>query len=1823
MKATFKKLALGFASLALVLSSGLAVQAHAPEKHLDPLPAYQNKTLCELKFESYKTLEDVGFCDPNNPQNLFNGINKNSHPDGLCYPAFNAYTDEVEVDTGWGMDPYGTIPPLFGDERNFVKAIKFKPGKPWLYMDMGDSVKLEEGDIVQVFMYMHNDGNPCFNENVNIPAGKFFSNWNTTSRNTKISFTPDFQIENGKAFFDLDNPKVFLGSIWSDNAVGETGVVGGKTTDGVYFDPQEEGLRLELIPEKTYYVDMVNDSGFEWWAFEHEVANQLDIFRENGFQISTLKNQDGDLKGDGGDFYASEPYIALMRFRFEVTKQPTPPPKPEPVCKSLDVDMTQDSIAGKTTYVFDILDIEFENQVPVDLKYRYTSLDPNGKFFVLPNTSTPYESVEAFITQKVVYQGNGPVNVSVVGYENTCQEQFVIPVKDLTCDELDVNYHSTIFTDQISRFNAKAINAEDEMFNGMITYTVEPGYGQFFLYKPTTHLDNETDIIVEFDETEAIVTPQGGFCGGYSPTPGGPTPDPNGGFNFDPNAEPDFENPYLDDIIDIIGEDLTKPSNPYIPEAGTNNNNNNSEDDDQDDPFYFNPITDLVIDVALWEYFNTPDEEDEDDPNQTITPATPSIIGPQASSAIQAEKELIDALKEMTEVPDWWIDGIFIDPGIVDPSPIEASNGIDEGNLFEPALNSTGMDETIQSGGLVENLDIYNEPYQTSASYKGPQQNLTPTPTDFGLNNVLIDIQPKTIDPKILQTLLQGQNKVTVAPGTPVYFVGTKAGEDKIKVDTECTDDKECTRYFDIEASPLDCEASTLKIVEAGTKSTPLCLETGSKYNMSHDLFVDKEKTQKLSDSIVEIKWETTDPKGKFIDMRDQPDFTINDAPYIGSPFVQYQGGGKVTSTLYSIDGELVSPNNVCKQSIDACEDDNKCANLSILSSDGSPIEIAEVKQGNNPLFTVAGLDLQGKLLPGETKLKWSTDTNGQLTFIPNGDDTPVKGQSLDLYLKNVPVIFSEGPQTLQAGTIEVTMDPSDPLYSPSCKASIPVVDQLVCKDLTVTITEEKSGEQVTELKPNSVYIVSASANYSGPYENKIKYTIDKGWFYTGSLPILDPADAFTQTVELADGESVKLLTKNIETDDTDTLRVQAKGFFNNACDKTFGIKVVNPPEENDVCIDLDITRPDDWEVDEDEDEDDRKQLFEIDVTTSPSSYDDELTIHWEVTDGDGSWDNGDNDEKETTQGVYKNYLYDFSDDAEVEIWASHPGSNSKINACSDDIEVDVEDEDDDDEPKIDKLIYPKNEVDEADDFMNIGDKDLVSYVTYAIQFEVGSADSVRIYDEDLINGEIDGDFGGHLEFEGMRINVLDEKGNDGKYTVLKTDGYRDNKDGDKYLGDDEYDEDGNSDDIDDYEDDYRCGEEKDKSRICIEGPFDDAVEDFKDKDGYIEFQNLQELGKDGAIIIKYQMRNESEVNEDTCKNEISPSKGCGEKFPNEAEYRAWTSDEPSGNPDFEDGAQARTVVLCPFVLKRQGGDTFFHDEFDTGIDVSQCSEVKDDDGVGVTPEKNEKKEISNTGAGELFENQELILELPSHDICQFSNLNTNLEGYDNVLKNFSSTICELRAEVAEDWKETNITASINANINLIAAWNKNLNGINKLTTNNMPSSSNGIYMKNDGKDLTLDFDGAIPSEGSAAKTIIVRDADLYIDSNILYPDLDPEDALNPKNFPSLAIIVLDGDIHIASEVTEIHAAIISLDTDGEGNDGRVLNNPDETTGTLLNIHGNLIGNVQKLFEKRKGVGDPRKNQGSVTIFFDQSIILNPPQGLSQLLDVSQLEAVN
>lgn len=1846
-------------ALIATLATPASTFAHGPENH---------KGLCTSKNLSMWH-DNAGPCDPGNPPNISSGITNQegdttkNYPNGLCYPSFNNYTDMIDnrflEDFGItiGMDPYGSNPPLFKDERNFLKVRKVDETPE--YADFKDAVSVQDGDELTFLIYMHNDGDPCFNDNIDVPSGKFFSNWNTTSHNTKVKIAGDFVQDDTNIFSKFSSAKQFNASIWSDDAVNAQGLVA-PITNGVTITPIG-GKELELVykDETVFYTDY--DSG--WNYTEHAMQNGKDLFKSTGMQLSTLFN--GNVKGSGGDYYASEPYIGVIILKFDVEE--VKPPVPE-VCSLFRIEREGSKMYNgeEKAYKIEVKDLAFgTDPIPEGTKIKWTTTDPDGKFW-LGNEATDAgtwadpnwpsdipasvlwspKTISTNPDDYVYYIGTGTVSAVVDAVDDSlestlCKDSVAIPIEKEVCDTIQIDYPQTITEGTLSWFRADALNTDQETFASTITYSVTPGYGYFFTTKPDGHVENDSPMIYE---PEVVVIPFWDILNGVTIFTGATLAEETGSTDSEGNYSLNPE---------TIG--------PLVTGVATGSFWNYS-------PGYMNP-NDIV----------NPDEWVEVDDNPLDIPPGG---GPDPSP--------------------------IANPGTMDSQTGHPANtSLMEGNYTESAGSQAGIHSNFGTANPATfgQISVFDIPTAGSIGTATAPTGLAEANYSVASENTaLFDnaiLGPKagilTLEKDLLDYAL---SSVTVEQGDIVWFYAKKPGTNVITVKTTSSDEADCQRKFSIAAAPEKLECGSMKLTAVTTsKQFPTCMsEENGKVALNAQFFSTNDQLINTAD--VKVKW--TAAEGVFdMDPGDIP--TIVQNQFINGVSTYYTGSGSVTAELFTLKGEVYEGTE-CVATIPACDAPPVCAQLDITSDPLLPFV------GDVVHLSASGTDTFGSPLPETTLIDWSStaggklfDLYGNITFTPPSLTATI----------NKPIQLLD---STQEGEIKAAISQTDPLYSTICKDSVPVakiIEGLVCTDLIATVTSTTSNLPVDALKPGGEYSLKATATYSAANPNgTITYSIDPsvGFFYkkvqteevtveaseptigtgdsetppfmkyfidktagidtigtgTDEIPpymkfIVDNAvefiakndkQIFESTIEAAQGEEVFLqIYGNLDTSVQNALVITATGYPN--CIATYDL-LVTPVGQEWACVDLDIVKPDsNWDIDEDDDE----QSVKIEVDTSPGNHADELWYHWEIDDvDDAKWEDS-NDDTLIEKGDLTNKFTWDKDTGEplISVWASYEKNGSEINACEDMIRAD----DDEGKPKIIKQAYTKD-IDDADNKINIGSKTSTKELTYIYTFTAGNVDIdwSDIIDEEFNSGNIFGDKvdngkKGYLSYKGMRINVKPDdftkqyyknKYNEHKddeddqdyedydgYTLLETGDYDEENDDEDYFNKDNF---GNS---DDYEDRYSSCD-NDQGGVCIDldkynyDDFEEVAESFTEGDE-IRFKNIE---KDMIIMIKVQVENHTVITAEYC-DELTTIEGCGEEFENKVSFE--TSDDNTGS------AEATITSVCPYILTRSGGDVFFHDVIDTGIDVSYCSPVKSSTGTGITKTPIKIPGITSTGSNTVEDgNLNIELSMPTHDVCQFSNSqysNNSIEEYQNPLANFSSTICELRADVSKNWEETYIKKSITANIDRIARWGENLQALNvdssdngyKIITNeddlkDVPNAGNGIYVREG--NLTIDLSSPTSlADGTAnnlpaAKTFIVIGGNLKIKNNISAEYNFAGTDIKPKDVPSYAFIVIGGNIIIDNDVTQIDGIIMAVDLDltsnndgGTTNSGGDINPSEPATNNILTINGSLFGNVSELFKARQGVGEVLKDEGSVTIRYDERVLLNTPPGISELVDVA------
>ncbi len=317
--------------------------------------------------------------------------------------------------------------------------------------------------------------------------------------------------------------------------------------------------------------------------------------------------------------------------------------------------------------------------------------------------------------------------------------------------------------------------------------------------------------------------------------------------------------------------------------------------------------------------------------------------------------------------------------------------------------------------------------------------------------------------------------------------------------------------------------------------------------------------------------------------------------------------------------------------------------------------------------------------------------------------------------------------------------------------------------------------------------------------------------------------------------------------------------------------------------------------------------------------------------------------------------------------------------------------------------------------------------------------------------------------------------------------------------------------------------------------------------------------------------------------------------------------------------------IVCAYFLTRASGDVFLEDDLEYGIDISKCYPYKNVTSL-ITKERPVNANLASTGSAQVVN--------INNEICKggqnnFENLSASdaakselnkLYGSE-IAKNLSSQICEVAILPGLQWTKAGIKAAIEKNVDKLVRWETTL--VNS-RINDISNPITYFQGDNNNNKLIITSDSDITISGDQAKTIIVRDADLVINSNIKYAENAPN--------ASLGVIVIDGNIYIDKSVTELAGAYFvqggtdpELDFDenkSRFSTGNIISSKNkvgteqgdnEVADLPLTINGSLYGNVGPLFSKRVGAGDVSQDEGAVTIRYDQRMIQNPPPGFSEL----------
>ncbi len=329
----------------------------------------------------------------------------------------------------------------------------------------------------------------------------------------------------------------------------------------------------------------------------------------------------------------------------------------------------------------------------------------------------------------------------------------------------------------------------------------------------------------------------------------------------------------------------------------------------------------------------------------------------------------------------------------------------------------------------------------------------------------------------------------------------------------------------------------------------------------------------------------------------------------------------------------------------------------------------------------------------------------------------------------------------------------------------------------------------------------------------------------------------------------------------------------------------------------------------------------------------------------------------------------------------------------------------------------------------------------------------------------------------------------------------------------------------------------------------------------------------------------------------------CGEVYPNTAEFEDETP--------FSGRDKAEVVIPCPFFIIRSGGEVFMENPFDYGVDTLACSEIENVPSPFIVPDYTPPQTTPSTGAPEGI----ALIKTLDDRLCKSDSAQE--AGYGGVSR-ASSLICEVTLKTSEELTQYVISQNIQRNIDLFARYDKDLN--NRVSVNgssDLPSNTSNVFVKDNGD---LELSGTF---NNGAQTIVVLNHDVKITGDV---KLDDTSAIlsDPRTIPSLAVIVIGGDILVQPNVGETNGVFFTMEN-AEGKGGQMCEKDcvDDDALSRFNdkqyVHyGSIYGDIEHLFKYRTFAGDPTKLEAAVLIKFDSRIFLNTPPLLNELINVSQ-----
>ncbi|MBP9718716.1 peptidoglycan-binding protein [Candidatus Gracilibacteria bacterium] len=383
-------------------------------------------------------------------------------------------------------------------------------------------------------------------------------------------------------------------------------------------------------------------------------------------------------------------------------------------------------------------------------------------------------------------------------------------------------------------------------------------------------------------------------------------------------------------------------------------------------------------------------------------------------------------------------------------------------------------------------------------------------------------------------------------------------------------------------------------------------------------------------------------------------------------------------------------------------------------------------------------------------------------------------------------------------------------------------------------------------------------------------------------------------------------------------------------------------------------------------------------------------------------------------------------------------------------------------------------------------------------------------------------------------------------------------------------------------------------------------------------------VSSEESVGIVYRAKLESSgVNPDSCQ--AAALQGvCGDRFENTAIARILAAPVVPGNlpreildiilkigpsglllPNGMLVARATTAVFtpCPFILTQGLGDIILQQDFAIGTDILKCGGIPNIEGPiikEITPPP-PVRIVPKSGAG----------DLPTHEACRTSG---------GVIGTLSSGICEIKSSLNDDLTRDEIESAIMENLirftRVSDETDQRYNRQGPITLTEDRAETNGIF-----KYITGDVHlNSFNEKLEGARTYIIEDGDLYIDSNVEFAEAEINGS-SFRNVPAAAFIVINGSIKVDPTVTRLDGIYVAIRGPGSSDihDGELNCSRSNGAAVPLAFDGAVYGNIEPLFRCRAAAaGNAQQGIAPISINFGAWIYYNMPPILKDLVEVQQ-----